>query len=133
MYTSAEGKEPCITTSRFLSSSSFFFFFLLVKIFGKLDPPLTKIPGSAPVCVKVLHTQLCFRLSWQRSHRSHWKSHRVKWCEYHCTEYKQLTQNLKIYFWIKLVCILYLIIHASVIVMSINPFIDINNSNENGW
>ena len=44
MYTSADGKEPCIITSRFLNSVlllffSLFLFLLVVKIFGKLDPP----------------------------------------------------------------------------------------------
>ena len=46
MYTSAEGKELCITTSRFCPPP---FFFFACQNFRKVGPPpLTKIPGSAP-------------------------------------------------------------------------------------
>ena len=43
-HSSSEGKEPSVCF-QFHSS----IFFLPVKIFGKFDPPLAKIPGSAPV------------------------------------------------------------------------------------
>ena len=36
------------------------FFFLLVKNFGRLDTPLTKIPGSAPVRNLSLATKIWF-------------------------------------------------------------------------
>ena len=50
MYTSAEGKEPCITTSRFLSSS--FFFFLFVPRFRESAGTLNLIRSSVRLSVR---------------------------------------------------------------------------------